>query len=199
MAIEHTLTKQQKVVRLGQEPSDDRPPRRVRRLYDDMEQGMISLTDSEERLRADAFAELQDDLRFEHLDERAADRSVWKFLCDAYVHRDEDHVGPFLQTYAREPVGTVCYFTLERLMIKEPIQIGAATLIPPDAPEVPAGRFDGFPPPCDGIVAVPVIGTGSPAPTASRMPSIEPVGPSTYHHGGLGNRELRAGREPYSL
>jgi hypothetical protein len=34
MAIEHTLTKQQKVVRLGQEPSDDRPPRRVRRLYD---------------------------------------------------------------------------------------------------------------------------------------------------------------------
>jgi hypothetical protein len=87
-----------------------------------MEQGMISLTDSEERLRADAVAELQDDLRFEHLDERAADRAVWKFLCDAYVHRDEDHVGPFLQTYAREPVGTVCYFTLEHLMIKEPIR-----------------------------------------------------------------------------
>jgi hypothetical protein len=70
---------------------------------------MISLTDAEEELSTAAVAELQDDLRFEHLDQRSTDQAVWGFLCDAYINRDQDHVEPFIRAHEREPIDTGAY------------------------------------------------------------------------------------------
>jgi hypothetical protein len=156
--IEGTLRKLQRLVRLGQQP--DGIPSRTRRLFDDMDKDMLALTEAENRLMIRAIKELQEDLRFEHLDLRDADKEVWRFLCEAVTNTTEDHVGSFVETHARQTRESMCFFSLEHLVIKERFDIGGVRLLPLDDLEVPA-QFVSFPPPCAGIVAVRVIGTSN--------------------------------------
>jgi hypothetical protein len=160
MAVEKTLSTLQRVIRLGEESHD--PPRRFRRLFDDIDRDGLSLTDEEERLRLRAVDEVQADQRLEHLDEHEADREVWRLVSEAFVDREQDHVPWFVETHARKPVTTTCFFPLEHLVIKRPMEVGDVRLLPVDDSEVPAGRFVSFPPPSEGIMAARVEGT-SPA------------------------------------
>jgi hypothetical protein len=166
MAVEHTLSKLQRTVRLGQQLEPGQVGHYSARVPSDLHADLyLTLTPSEFALMQKALQELELDLRFEHLFRRSRPRAgrdgLWRFICRSYLDRDADHVAWFLSEYGHEIVETTCYFPVHHLVVQRPLQVGRARLIPAEDATIPRGDHFSFPPPCEGVVAIPTKGTNA--------------------------------------
>lgn len=75
------------------------------------------------------------DERFEHLD--PAEDPIREFAEDCATDRQTDHVKVFMERHGREAVERVCYFGVEFLSVKEPVEVAGVRLLPLDDPEIP--------------------------------------------------------------
>jgi hypothetical protein len=111
-----------------------------------------------------AFQEVQsivtDDLRFEYLDQRAAQEALWRFVCRCAADRATDHVGPWVKEHARAIMDRVCYLPVEHLQVEAEVNIAGLRLLPTNSDEVPrGGRGFVLEPPVRCVVAGRVSGT----------------------------------------
>ncbi len=71
-----------------------------------------------------------DDLRFEHMKERAVEDATWRFTCQARVVKQKKLIDDFVAEHAKEPFERTCFFTVELLTVQEQFELHGVTLIP---------------------------------------------------------------------
>lgn len=121
---------------------------------------MLHLYRDEEQVYQDALAAVLGDLRFEYLDQRAAERALWRFVCQCHADRNGDHVAPFVEEHARKVLNLTCYLPVENLEVKTETDIVGLRMLPAASDEIPRTR-GWFTPdtPAWCVIAVPVSGT----------------------------------------
>jgi hypothetical protein len=121
---------------------------------------LLVLNPGEEQAYQEAQASVAGDLRFEYLDQRAAEKALWRFVCRCVADRATDHVGPWVKEHAREILDRVCYLPVEHLQVESEVEIAGLRLLPGASEELPR-KERGFvlDPPVRSVIAVRVSGT----------------------------------------
>lgn len=122
----------------------------VRRAYRPVERQVDAMDELE--------AALADDSRFEHMKEKKIEEVVWDFATTAFVSRRDSHVAAFIEEHAMEPVDQTCFFPIEGLTVHRQVDLNGATLLPPDAVELPDFIVQ-IDPPMGSVIAVECSGT----------------------------------------
>jgi hypothetical protein len=160
LTVEHALAELQRLVR--RRPAADGIPALTARIPDDLqsdEAKVIALPRDEYDALKRVRKLLPEDLRFEYLEERAAEAATWRFVCLAHM-RSGDHVPEFVAEHAREPMERTCFLPLELLTVSEELDLLGVRLLPVDQASPPEPFFG--PPLTETtrtVVAVPVRGT----------------------------------------
>jgi hypothetical protein len=120
----------------------------------------LALHADEEEQYQSALRALLDDLRFEYMDERQAQETLWRFVCQSFIDRSHDHVRPFVAEYSREVMNLICYLPVEHLTLQRGMEIQGVRLLPVTSEEIPEpGRHFSLEPPVGCLAAVPAHGT----------------------------------------
>jgi hypothetical protein len=110
-----------------------------------------------------ALAAFEADLRFEavSLGQGTPYRdALWRYACLCDLRPDEDHLTAFIASHRSEPEERTCFFGVEALVIRVPLELSGVRLLPVDHEDVPPaeGRFT-LEPPVGAVLAVPVSGS----------------------------------------
>jgi hypothetical protein len=101
----------------------------VHRAYRPVDHQVDALEDLEAALAADP--------RFEHMKEKEIEETVGNFANAAFVRRDGSHAAAFIEEHATEPVDQTCFFPIEGLTVHRQVDLAGATLLPPEAVNLP--------------------------------------------------------------
>jgi hypothetical protein len=82
-------------------------------------------------------AALAADPRFEHMKDKEINEAVEKFANAAFLQRDASHIAAFIEEHTREPVDQTCFFPIEGLTVHRQVDLAGATLLPPEAVDLP--------------------------------------------------------------
>lgn len=65
------------------------------------------------------------------------EEAVGNFADVAFVRRDASHAAAFIEEHAMEPADQICFFPIEGLTVHRQVDLAGATLLPPDAVDLP--------------------------------------------------------------
>ena len=83
----------------------------------------------------DAERAIAADDRFEHL--VPVEDLIRQFAADCAADRSTDHVRAFMEQHGQEATERPCYFGVEHLSVKEPMEVAGIRLLPLGDPEIP--------------------------------------------------------------
>ncbi len=134
MTVEKALRTVERTARESVEwPAPPAVPRKYRmnvhRKYRPVDHQVDALEDLEATLAADP--------RFEHMKEKEIEEAVDMFANAAFLQRDASHVAASIEEHAREPVDQTCFFPIEGLTVHRQVDLAGATLLPPEAIDLP--------------------------------------------------------------
>jgi len=115
------------------------------------------LSTAEATARQQLIASLEQDFRFEYLG-ADTEETVDHAICHAYFRRSDDVVSAFIAARERDIENHICLFPVELLIVRRPVTLFGATLMPADSASVPRLPFRPDPR-IDSIISVPVCGT----------------------------------------
>jgi hypothetical protein len=123
----------------------------------------LSLGPADANAFEEALAAIEADIRFEALSVRQGrpyHDALWRYACLCEMRHGDDHIAAFLAENVTEPEERTCFFGVEALRVKAPLELAGTRLLPVGHPDIPPaeGRFT-LDPPIGSVIAVPVIGS----------------------------------------
>ena len=128
----------------------------------DEEHRWLSLGAPEALAFEEAICAVEEDIRFEGLSlsqGKPYRDALWRFVCLCELRPGDDNVASFFGEQAGEPEERTCFFGVEALTVKAPLEVAGVRILPTDHEDVPGAdpwfRLD---PPIGAVVAVPITG-----------------------------------------